>query len=158
MMDRVTKGQNMVIVLIVMVWLRDILAFVYQCLVHVRFEIISEFSQSVFRVILTGLLFFFLYKGRRWAKWLSVVVLFQRGIALLSRLITDFDNNTDLVEILLGLDSVFVNSVYTFIGLAYMFFGVLLTVSGSVNDFFQYQRGEATPNLGKNFRTEDNIR
>jgi len=97
-----------------------------------------KFLRGIFRFIFTGLLLFFLYKGHRWAKWLSVALFGLGGLASLVSLVSSF------------------NLILLIMGSVYAFFCISLIVSGSVNNFLRYQRGVVTPNLREDTHIEDN--
>ena len=141
-MDMVNKGRKMVTALIVVILLVDIITVASVSSIYAvsgRADLASfKLLQGIFRFILTGLLMFYLYKGHRWAKWLSAVLFGLGGFVALVSLVSIF------------------NLVLLTMGLVYAFFCISLIASGSVNKFLQYQRGVFTPNLGEDARIKDN--
>lgn len=97
-------------------------------LISVIFFSSDKMITGIVRFILTGLLCYFLYQGRSWAKWVTaVLMLISAAIGLLGALAI-------LIKPLLGLYSLMM-------AIAYGISGIVLIVSKSVNEFMGYQRG-----------------
>lgn len=135
-MNMVNKGKKMIIILIVTVLLIEItliaiLSSFYAA--HGRLELASfKLLQGIFRLMLTGLILFFLYKGHRWAKTLLIILFISGGLISLLSLVSNF------------------NIISLALGLVYVLFSVMMIVSKNVNVFLEYQRGEFVPDLDEN--------
>lgn len=134
-MEIVNKGRKMVIAMITIVLTMDILTILRVSSTYAisgNLELASsKLIQGAFRLLLTGLMLFFLYKGHRWAKWLTVVLFSIAGISSVLLLISGF------------------NLILFAMGVIYVLLGVIIISSGSVNNFFRYQRGELTLSEGE---------
>lgn len=127
-MEKVKAGRNIVIAIIVVMLLVDIVNiisayFSYASNGEMQLAFAS-LRQGFFRFILTSLMFYFLYKGHRWAKWLSVVLfIIGGGMALLTVALR--------FSVLLLI-----------VGILYIVISLLLILSKNVKQFFLYQRSE----------------
>lgn len=127
-MEKVLKGKKIVIAIIVIFLLIDITTTVVTASIYASTgameEVAGKIIRGAIRFLLTCLLFFFLYKGHKWAKWLIVV------LAILSGLFSALAFLATLSWVMLALAVVNIGV------------GIVLLASGSVRDFFKYQRGE----------------
>jgi hypothetical protein len=126
-LEMVNRGRKMVIAMIVIVLLIDIITTASTCLIYAAsgsYELVSSnLTPGIVRFIITALIMFYLYKGYGWAKWLSVILFLIGGLVSLFLIVSDF------------------HVILLVLGLVYIFFGTMMIVSGSVNNFFRYQRG-----------------
>jgi hypothetical protein len=126
-MEKVNKGKNIVITLIVIVLLFEVISDVSVISIYVARGkanlASSELIQDITRLILTILLMYFLYKGHSWAKWITVVLFMIGGLLGLVSMLSSF------------------NVIILLLSLVYIAVGVIMITSSSVNEFLRYQRG-----------------
>lgn len=132
-MEQVNKGRKTVLVLIVIALLIDILstAAISSLYQQIGATDVASYKllQGIFRFILTCILFFFLYKGYSWSKWLCAILFLLSGGYSLIAAISNF------------------NIIVLILGLFYFLLGIVLFASKSVKTFFSYQRGRFTPGV-----------
>jgi hypothetical protein len=124
-MQSVLRGKKITIAIIVIMLLIDITTTVIISSIYSAYGDTGQASykimQGIFRLILTGLLLFFLYKGHQWAKWIiAILALIAGGMSLFS---------------------VF-NVFIILMAAIYIITGVLLIASKDIKHFMLYQRGE----------------
>lgn len=124
-MDKINKGKKMVIIMIMIVLLIDIFTIASTISNYIWEDQMNlvpyKLFQGIVRLILTALLMFFLYKGKRWAKWITIILFFTAGISSLLIMLTTF------------------NILLFSIGVVYTIFGVMMIVPGNVYYFLQDQ-------------------
>lgn len=132
-MEMVNKGRKMVISLITIALLMDILTIVSTSLIYVKSDRMdlasSELLRGTFRLIVTGLILFFLYKGHQWAKWLFAVLFIISGFASFLSLI------------------ILLNFIILVMGIIHISLGMMLILSKNINYFLKYQKGIYNPNI-----------
>lgn len=135
-MEMVNKGRKMVISLITIALLIDIITIVSSSLIYVTIDRMdltySQLLRGTFRLLVSGIIFFFLYKGHRWAKWLIVVLFIVSGLLTFLSLI------------------LFINLLILVLGIIHIFLGIMLILSKNINYFLKYQKGIYNPNFDEN--------
>ncbi|HWT73150.1 MAG TPA: hypothetical protein VN258_00275 [Mobilitalea sp.] len=135
-MEKVNKGKKWAIAIIVIILLVEVFStgYVYHNYISSgRADIASaKLFQGFVRFIIVGTILFFVYKGDRWAKWLSIVLLMLGGLISLSTLLIIF------------------NIVLLAMGVIYLSVAIILISSASMNEFFRYQRGSIHINSSEN--------
>lgn len=125
-MDLKIRGKKIVIGIIALIIIIDVTTIASNLLVFAMSGNIGYGIQKVvtglIRLLLEIGIFYNLYKGRNWAKWVIVVLLSLGGLLSLSLQLVTFS----IILLLLGV--------------AYMAMSVILIVSKSVKEFMRYQR------------------
>ncbi|OPX42130.1 hypothetical protein CLHUN_40360 [Ruminiclostridium hungatei] len=125
-LESIEKGKKLVTSIIILILLIDIFTIAITSSIYAVSGMMSDATykimQGIFRLLLEGLILFFLYKGHKWAKWLMIVLLFIGGLFSLITFITSFS-----IIILL-------------MGIVYIVIGIILTTSKSVKLFLEFQK------------------
>ncbi len=125
-METIEKGKKLVTSIIILILLIDIFTIAITSSINAVNGMMSDATykiiQGIFRLVLEGLILFFLYKGHKWAKWLMSILLFIGGLFSIITFITSF--------------SIIILSM----GLVYIVSGINLTSSKSVKLFLEYQK------------------
>jgi len=129
-MNRVNKGRKVVLSMAIILFLIDLIVIASVSMIYAKADMMSiaydKIMSGIFRLTYTGVLLYYLYKGRRWAKRVLTVLLMIAGAGSLLSLVSGF------------------NWVLLSLGLIYVSVAIILILSRSVNDFFLYKRGEIT--------------
>jgi len=129
-MNRVNKGRKIVLSMAIILFLIDLIVIASVSMIYAKADMMSiaydKIMSGIFRLTYTGVLLYYLYKGRRWAKRVLTVLLMIAGAGSLLSLVSGF------------------NWVLLSLGLIYVSVAIILILSRSVNDFFLYKRGEIT--------------
>lgn len=124
-MELVARGRRMLIIMISVLLLVDISTTIVVSYLYARYgytsQALSGLITGATRLAITALILFFLYKGHRWAKWLIVILMLFAGFFSV-----------------LTLSSMLAKTL----GVLFIAFGIILIVSRSINEFFQYQRSK----------------
>lgn len=127
-MERVTKGKNLVIGIILVTILIDIFTNIFTFITYssngFAAEATTKLVQVGVRFALTVLLLYFLYNGKNWAKVLIIVFTAIGGVSAAMSLIVYFTY------------IMFVMSV------AYIAIAITLIASKNIKYFFQYQNND----------------
>ncbi|MDF2804922.1 MAG: hypothetical protein K0S61_4827 [Anaerocolumna sp.] len=131
-MDTIKTGKKLILAIIITIIIVDITVLTFTSLAYVMKGMLDYVAYKLFRgiirLILTCIIMFFLYKGHKWAKWLTIVLLFIWGIVGFFA----FFLNVFKITLLL-------------MGVLYIGFSLALIYSKSVTLFLKYQRGEVLP-------------
>lgn len=123
-MDLVKKGKNIIITIIVALILLDIIS---SSSVFLLYPGSKDALTIIIRLMLECLLYYFLYRGYRWAKVLITILMISAGALSVITSITLLGSPVGLIiSLMLGV---------LFIGI-----GITLVRSKTVNTFFSYQR------------------
>ncbi len=125
-METIEKGKKLVTSIIILILLIDLFTIAITSSINAVNGMMSDATykiiQGIIRILLEGLILFFLYKGHKWAKWLMSILLFIGGLFSIITFITSF--------------SIIILSM----GLVYIVSGINLTASKSVKLFLEYQK------------------
>ncbi len=125
-METIEKGKKLVTSIIILILLIDIFTIAITSSINAVNGMMSDATykiiQGIIRLLLEGLILFFLYKGHKWAKWLMSILLFIGGLFSIITFITSF--------------SIIILSM----GLVYIVSGINLTSSKCVKLFLEYQK------------------
>lgn len=125
-MDYLSKGKKIVVSIIVFVLLVDIVSIAITSSLYLVNDMVEKATfkiiQGLFRLVLEGVILFFLYSGHKWAKWLICILFLMGGLFSLVSTVATFS----IIMLLLGV--------------IYIFAGVILLSSKAVKEFFDYQR------------------
>lgn len=125
-METIEKGKKLVTSIIILILLIDIFTIAITSSINAVNGMMSDATykiiQGIIRLLLEGLILFFLYKGHKWAKWLISILLFIGGLFSIITFITSF--------------SIIILSM----GLVYIVSGINLTSSKCVKLFLEYQK------------------
>lgn len=128
-MENVNKGKKNIIGIIVLILLIDIITITVTSSLYAVYGnheyATYKLMQGMFRFLLTGILLFFLYKGHKWAKWLTTFLFIIGGLLAIISLLVRF------------------NFLMLLMGIVYGGICIVLIKSSSIKDFMRYQRGEA---------------
>lgn len=125
-MEKVAIGKKLVIGIIIVLLLNDILTTLSTTSLYALNGYLGKASQSllqgIIRLIFTGIVLFFLYNGRNWAKWLMVILLAMGTLLSLVSLFSGF------------------NLILLAMGMIYLGIVLALLFSSSIEEFFAHQK------------------
>lgn len=184
-MDMINKGRETVISLIMILLLLEVLGIgnvVYIKIVRSNIDAaLYQLLTGIVRFILTILLLFFLYKGHRLAKWISIVLFGIAGLRIILSISLILNIMIFVVVVALffiykgyhwvkwilvvllviagaltiSSTSMILNVMMFIMGVTYIYFCTILIGSKSMNNFFLYQRGEVEFQVDEAISAED---
>lgn len=127
-MEKVNKGKHLVIRIILVSLLISIFTNIFTFITYssngLAAEATTKLVQGGVRFALTGLILYFLYNGKKWAKVLLIVLTALAGISAATSLIVYFSYFMLVMSV------------------AYITIAITLIVSKNVKCFFQYQNND----------------
>lgn len=120
-MENVQKGKNMLGSMIFAMLLLEVVLILMNARSYISMgnveAAVSSLTEGAIRFVITGLLLFFVYKGKAWARWI-IIVLFLLG---------------SLIAFVLF------NFITVALGIIYTSFCMMLMFSSSIKSFLEYQ-------------------